>query len=55
MSSSLLTKKLPTGGSKDILTTSFDIAMHCTTIKFVLGGRFKESELFSEYKERIGV
>ena len=21
---------------------------HCTTIKFVLGGRFKESELFSE-------
>ena len=29
--------------------------LHCTTIKFILGGRFKESKLFSEQKKRIGV
>ena len=29
--------------------------MQCTTIKFILGGRFKESKLFSEQKKRIGV
>ena len=28
---------------------------HCTTIKFILGERFKESKLFSEQKKRIGV
>ena len=28
---------------------------HCTTIKFILGGRFKETKLFSEQKKRIGV
>ena len=29
--------------------------VQCTTIKFILGGRFKESKLFSEQKKRIGV
>ena len=27
----------------------------CMTIKFILGGRFKESKLFSEQQKRIGV
>ena len=31
--------------SSDLIWTS---AIHCTLIKFVLGGRFKESELFSQ-------
>ena len=34
---------------------SHDPGKHCTIIKFVLEGRFKESELFPEYKKRIGV
>ena len=29
--------------------------LHCTTIKFILGERFKESKLFSEQQKRIGV
>ena len=28
---------------------------HCTLYKFVLGGQFKKSELFSEQKKIIGV
>ena len=38
--------------SQDVTCLPF---AQCTIIKFVLGGRFKESELFYEYKKRIGV
>ena len=31
-----------------VLLDLLGICIHCTTIKFALGGRFKESELFSE-------
>ena len=42
-----------TGNKK--MTENINTSNHSTTIKFILGERFKESKLFSEQQKRIGV